>query len=165
MLPNRRDGDRIAGMGNKTSLCKTSVLNLGMTPQVPGLHGLGTHEDAKNQFPAKRDEKHSLPTNKRLLLLLLMAVVPEYRRTIRQRSGVPARKEKRVRKLNPPPVTFLVFRSIGLPRLFSVSLPNYNARAACSQVLDLVGVSKKIKFGCDSQPRSFTGNDGGSTGQ
>jgi hypothetical protein len=52
-------------------------------------------------------------------------------------SSAPARKEKRVRKLNPPPVTFVIFQSDGLTRLFSVSLSNYVARATCSPSLGL----------------------------
>jgi hypothetical protein len=66
MLPNRRGGDRIAGMGDKTSSCKTSVLNSGKTPRVPGLHVVDTQEDATKRLPAKRDAKHSLPTKKKL---------------------------------------------------------------------------------------------------
>ena len=85
MSPNRRGSDRIAGMGNKTSPCKTSVLNLGKTPRVPGVHVVDKQEDAKKRLPAKRDEKHSLPTKRRIMLLLSMAVVPEERRAFRQR--------------------------------------------------------------------------------
>jgi len=85
MSPNRRGGDRIAGMGNKTSPCKTSVLNLGKTPRVPGLHVVDKQEDATKRLPAKRDAKHSLPTNRRIMSLLSMAVVPEERRAFRRR--------------------------------------------------------------------------------
>ena len=117
MSPNRRGGDRIAGMGNKTSPCKTSVLNLGKTPRVPGLHVVDKQEDATKRLPAKRDAKHSLPTNRRIMSLLSMAVVPEERRAFRRR------------------LTFVVFRSVGGPRLFSVSLSNYDVRATCSPSL------------------------------
>ena len=67
MSPNQRGGDRIAGMGEKTSPCKTSVLNLGKTPRVPGLHVVDKQEDATKRLPAKRDAMHSLPTNRRIL--------------------------------------------------------------------------------------------------
>ncbi len=67
MSPNQRGGDRIAGMGKKTSPCKTSVLNLGKTPRVPGLHVVDKQEDATKRLPAKRDAMHSLPTNRRIL--------------------------------------------------------------------------------------------------
>jgi hypothetical protein len=67
MSPNQRGGDRIAGMGGKTSPCKTSVLNLGKTPRVPGLHVVDKQEDATKRLPAKRDAKHCLPTNRRII--------------------------------------------------------------------------------------------------
>jgi hypothetical protein len=52
---------------------------------VPGLHVEDKQEDATKQLPAKRDAKHSLPTNRRIMSLFSMAVVPEERRAFRRR--------------------------------------------------------------------------------
>jgi hypothetical protein len=95
MSHNRRGGDRVAGMGNKTSPCKTSVLNLGKTPRVPGSHDVDEKKDANKQLPAKRNERESLPTNRRIMRLLSMAVIPEKRSAFRQRFRQASKDEKK----------------------------------------------------------------------
>ncbi|KAI2490750.1 hypothetical protein MHU86_23819 [Fragilaria crotonensis] len=95
MSHNRRGGDRVAGMGNKTSPCKTSVLNLGKTPRVPGLHVVDEKKDAKKQLPAKRNERESLPTNRRIMRLLSMAVIPEERSAFRRRFRRASKDERK----------------------------------------------------------------------
>ena len=52
---------------------------------MPGLHVVDKQEDATKQLPAKRNAKHSLPTNRRIMSLFSMAVVPEERRAFRRR--------------------------------------------------------------------------------
>ena len=98
-MSSQRGGDRVAGMANRTSPCKTSVLNLGKTPRVPGLH-VDEQKEAKKRLPAGRDEKHSLPSNIRIMLLLSMAVVPEERRGFRRRFRR-ASKDDKGKKFDP----------------------------------------------------------------
>ncbi|KAI2509976.1 hypothetical protein MHU86_4402 [Fragilaria crotonensis] len=96
MSHNRRGGDRVAGVENKTSPCKTSVLNLGKTPQVPGLHDVDEKKDANKQLPAKRNERESLLTrNRRIMRLLSMAVIPEERSAFRRRFRQASKDEKK----------------------------------------------------------------------
>jgi hypothetical protein len=91
MSPNRRGGarrktakGRDVGMRKRTSECLTSVRNLGSkSPRVPGMHNMG--EKTGTSLPVLRDERESLPSHRRLMSLLTMAVVPEEREPFRQR--------------------------------------------------------------------------------
>ena len=84
MSPNRhaRGGVRTAGTGKRTSACLTSVLNLGNSPRVPGVN---ITADPNQSLPAQRNERDSLPTHRRIMLLLSMAVIPEERAAFRSR--------------------------------------------------------------------------------
>jgi hypothetical protein len=90
MSPNRRGAagcrrkkNKVAGMGRRTSACKTSVLNLGNSPRVPGVSVVA--DETKKSLPAGRDERESLPTRRRIMSLLSMAIVPEERGAFRRR--------------------------------------------------------------------------------
>jgi hypothetical protein len=88
MSPNRRSDDAVAGMGRRTSPCVTSVLNLGNTPRVPHVHTAvdSNMEDADAKaLPSQRDERQSRPTQRKIMSLLAMAVVPEERAAFRKR--------------------------------------------------------------------------------
>ena len=89
MSPNRRGGDALAGMGRRTSPCVTSVLNLGSSPWVPQLHTGAVdskQEDVdKKSLPAPRDERQRLPSHRRIMSLLSMAIIPEERAEFRNR--------------------------------------------------------------------------------
>ena len=84
MSPNRRDCEKIAGMASRTSPCTTSVKNLGKTLRVPGAHIVDTEAEVEVVLP-DRDEKHTLPTKARIMLMLSMAVIPEERRAFWRR--------------------------------------------------------------------------------
>jgi hypothetical protein len=91
MSRNRRGGGgrktvqgKNVGMGRRTSACLTSVLNLGSkSPRVMGIHDVADGE--KKSLPATRDERQSLPTHRRIMSLLSMAIVPEERGLFRRR--------------------------------------------------------------------------------
>ncbi|KAI2493451.1 hypothetical protein MHU86_21108 [Fragilaria crotonensis] len=94
MSHNRRGGDRVAGMGNKTSVQDVGA-KFGKTPRVPGLHVVDEKKDAKKQLPAKRNERESLPTNRRIMRLLSMAVIPEERSAFRRRFRRASKDERK----------------------------------------------------------------------
>ena len=89
MSPNRRGAggwrkkNKVAGMGRRTSACQTSVLNLGNSPRVPGVGIVA--DETKKSLPAGRNERESLPTRRRIMLLLSMAIAPEERGAFRRR--------------------------------------------------------------------------------
>ena len=58
-------------------------------------------EDAKKRLPAKRNEKHSLPTKRRIMLMLSMPVVPEERRAFRRRFRRASKKGEEGEKTEP----------------------------------------------------------------
>jgi hypothetical protein len=84
---NQHGGDA-AGMGTWTSLCMTSVLNLGNSPRVLIVRvpeNNKEQEDAgKKLLPAKRDERDSCPSHRLIMRLLSMAVIPEERGAFRK---------------------------------------------------------------------------------
>ena len=88
MSPNQRGAggrhkkNKVTGMGRRTSCCKTSVLNLGNSLRVPGVSIVA--DEKKKSLPVGRNERESLPTWRRILLLLLMAIVPEERSAFRR---------------------------------------------------------------------------------
>ena len=89
MSPNRRGAggwrkkNKVAGMGRRTSACQTSVLNLGNSPRVPGVGIVA--DETKKSLPAGRNERESLPTRRRIMSLLSMAIAPEERGAFRRR--------------------------------------------------------------------------------
>ena len=89
MSPNRRGAggwrkkNKVAGMGRRTSACQTSVLNLGNSPRVPGVGIVA--DETKKSLPAGRNERESLPTRRRIMSLLLLAIAPEERVAFRRR--------------------------------------------------------------------------------
>ena len=89
MLPYRRGAggwrkkNKVAGMGRRTSACQTSVLNLGNSPRVPGVGIVA--DETKKSLPAGRNERESLPTRRRIMSLLSMAIAPEERGAFRRR--------------------------------------------------------------------------------
>ena len=90
MSPSRHGGDAVAGIGRRTSPCVMSILNLGSSPRVPQLHTTGAvdskQEDVdKKSLPAQRDERQSLPSHRRIISLLSMAIIPEERAAFRKR--------------------------------------------------------------------------------
>ena len=98
MSHNRRGGDGVVGTGNKTSPCKTSVLNLGKSPQVPGLRVVNNEQqkdDAKEKgLLATRNERDSLPKNRRIMLLFSLAFIPEQRSAFRRRFQQASKDDK-----------------------------------------------------------------------
>jgi hypothetical protein len=52
-------------------------------------------KDANKQLPAKRNERESLPTNRRIMRLMSMAVIPEKRSAFRQRFRQASKDEKK----------------------------------------------------------------------
>jgi hypothetical protein len=72
-----RKKNKVAGMGRRTSTCQTSVLNLGNSPQVPGVSIVA--DETKKSLPAGHNEREILPTRRQIMSLLSMAIVPEER--------------------------------------------------------------------------------------
>jgi hypothetical protein len=81
MSPNRRGSDAIAGMGRRTFPCVTSALNLWNSPRVPRVHIVDSKQEdtADKSLPALQDKRKSCPSLRRIMLLLLMTVTPEFR--------------------------------------------------------------------------------------
>jgi hypothetical protein len=95
MLPNQRGRGDATGMGRRTSPCMTSVLNLGNLPRVPQVSVAENNKEdsGKKSLPAERDERSSLPSHRRIMHLLSMAVVPEERGAFMQRFREASRDE------------------------------------------------------------------------
>ena len=72
----------VAETWNRTSPSVTSVRNLGNSPRVPGGHVV---DGGGKSRPGSRDERGSHPTQRCIMELLSVAVVPEERRAFRQR--------------------------------------------------------------------------------
>ena len=80
----------VADTWNRTSPSVTSVRNLGNSPRVPGGHVVA---GGGRSLSGSRDERGTRPTQRCVMDLLSMAVVPEERRAFRQRFEG-ARKEE-----------------------------------------------------------------------
>jgi hypothetical protein len=72
------DNDRLAELG-RTSICRSSVLNLGDNPRVAG----GSTDDYTGQMPKKRKARQFKPSHNRVLLLLLKCVPLHLRSELR----------------------------------------------------------------------------------
>ena len=78
-----------------TSTCKTSVLNLGKSPRVPGLHVVNEQkDDEKKGLPATCNERDNLPSNRRIMLLLSLAVISEERSAFIRRFRQASKDDK-----------------------------------------------------------------------
>ena len=80
----------VADTWNRTSPSVTSVRNLGNSPRVPGGHVMA---GGGRSLSGSRDERGTRPTQRCVMDLFSMAVVPEERRAFRQRFEG-ARKEE-----------------------------------------------------------------------
>jgi hypothetical protein len=70
-----------------------SVLNLRKTPRVSGAHVMDMETEAVVIFP-DCNEKHTLPTKVRIMLMLSMAVIPEERRAFRRKFCQASKKDE-----------------------------------------------------------------------
>ena len=75
----------VAETWNRTSPSVTSVRNLGNSPRVPGGHVVA---GGGKSLPGLRDERGICPTQRHIMEMLSMAVVPEKRRAFRQRFAM-----------------------------------------------------------------------------
>ena len=125
----------MAGMGRRTSPCTTSVLNLGNSPRVPIVRvpeNYNEQEDAgKKSLPAKRDERDSSPSHRRIMRLLSMAVIPEERGAFGNNFG----RQARIRT-GGAVISFVRLQSRSSQKPLDVSRSNCVLQLTCSLGLE-----------------------------
>ena len=89
-----------------------------------------------------RNEKHTLPTKVRIMLMLSMAVIPEERRAFRRRFRQASRKDVEGNDMEQKPCATGVsdmcpVQSVGLRRHSNANPSNYVVQATCSPSLEL----------------------------